>query len=311
MLRKISTHTGQRDVHLSGWKRQMADARDDTYRIKLHSSFLGTRPSSYDLRSICSAVEDQGNLGSCTANMLAGMIEANDLKGGAKLVGGLSLTPNIVISNSTQASDGTITYTTTIKPVATPTPTPTPTHKLIQVSRLAEYYATRKIEGTTREDSGATIRDTIKAAYTYGVCDEALWPYDINKFATNPPSSVWTAMASHKVTSYHAISDGDIETMKSAIASGFLVGFGFQVYSYMLSDAMAKSGVLSLPAKGESLEGGHAVALCGYDDAKGAFLVRNSWGRDWALDGYFWMVYEYVDNPRLSSDFWVINSAPL
>ncbi len=52
---------------------------------------------------------------------------------------------------------------------------------------------------------------------------------------------------------------------------------------------------------------GHAVLIGGYDDEftieykdergktvteKGAFKILNSWGRDWADDGYFWMTYE-------------------
>jgi C1A family cysteine protease len=324
MSKKFHTHNGiEKEIHLNGWKKQSVDVRDEGYRLKLHPSFLaaGTASTSIDLRSICSPIEDQSSLGSCTANMLAGMVESNEVKGGAK-ISFLATTPAVSISNIVQATDGTITYTTTIKPITapTPTPTPTPTKKLIHVSRLAEYYATRKIEGTTRSDSGASIRNTIKAAYTYGVCDETLWPYDISKFAVNPSVSVWAAMASHRVTSYHSISDGDIVTMKAALAAGFLVGFGFTVYTYFMTQAMATNAFLNLPGANEQVEGGHAVCLVGYDDnkvnpfdptKKGAFLVRNSWGTDWGLAGYFWMSYDYVKNTSLANDFWVIQSSPL
>ena len=37
-------------------------------------------PSKVDLRPLCSKVEDQGQLGSCTANALAGAIEFLELK---------------------------------------------------------------------------------------------------------------------------------------------------------------------------------------------------------------------------------------
>lgn len=321
-MKAINRDGSIRVVHHDGWKRQALDERDEPFRLKLHPSFLsvGTAPTSVDLRPICSAVEDQGPLGSCTANMLAGLVEANEIKGGASLKI-FSAIPTITISGALQAADGTITYMTTVKPGAAPSPTPTPTpkKKLIQVSRLAEYYATRKIEGTTSTDSGATIRNTIKAAYTYGCCDEATWPYDTSKFAVNPPTSVWNEMMGHKVTSYHSIADGDILTIKGALAAGFPVGFGFTIYDYFLTQAMSTKAFLDLPKIGESIQGGHAVVLVGYDDSKvspfnpahiGAFLVRNSWGPDFGVGGYFWMSYEYVKRTDLCSDFWCIQSSP-
>lgn len=309
-------------THLGGWKKQLVDTRDEAYRVKLHPGLLSAAapPASVDLRGACSPVEDQGDLGSCTANMLAGMVEAAELKGGATIKA-VKSGPDVSVASVTVAPDGTISFTTTVKPVPapapspaptpTPTPAPSPSKKMVDVSRLFQYYATRKVEGTVGEDSGATIRDTLKASNKYGVVDEKLWPYDISKFTVNPDQSVWTAAAAHKVTSYHSIADGDLATMKSALALGFLVGFGFQVYTYFLSQQMAAQGVLRVPGKGESLEGGHAVALVGYDDSRSAFLVRNSWGPNWGLAGYFWMDYAYVGKPSLASDFWVIQASPI
>jgi C1A family cysteine protease len=252
----------------------------------------------------------------------------------------------VSVSNIAVGANGSISYLTTVVPPPAPAPTPpnpppappSPNPpppvppappspppappKLVRASRLFEYYGTRKIEGTVSEDSGATIRDAIKCGVTYGVADETLWPYDIAKFTTNPPQTVWQAGAAHKVTSYHAISDGDLQSMKSVLASGFLVGFGFQVYDYMMSAQMETTGLLPLPDPSEQLQGGHAVALVGYDDNKqikrangtvstGAFLVRNSWGTSWGIQGYFWMAYDYVGNTQLASDFWVVQSAPI
>jgi C1A family cysteine protease len=315
-------------VHLGGWNRQSTDVRDEPYRLKLPHGFLAAAPTAIDLRSGCSPVEDQGDLGSCTANMFAGMIEYNEIKGGFTKLSGFKLpaaaNASVAVSNIQVSPTGVITFTTTVTPptpvpIPVPTPTPTPTKKLIQVSRLFEYYATRKIEGTVSEDSGATIRDTIKAGAQYGVADEAAWPYNIAQFAVNPPASIWTAAAGHKIVSYHSITDGDITTMKAAIAAGSPVGYGFQVYDYFLSQAMATKGFLPLPTSSESLQGGHAQVLVGYDDNmvnpfdstdKGAFLVRNSWGSAWGLQGYYYVTYKYIKNTSLCSDFWVVITEP-
>lgn len=333
MLKQVHLHNGSsRHYHLGGWKKQHVDTRDEAYRLKLHPGILGaaTLPSTADLRSICSTPEDQGELGSCTANMFAGMVEANEIRQGAGGKAGIVVSPtkapNITVSGAVIAADGSVSFTTTVgvaspapNPTPTPAPAPTPPHHLVDVSRLFHYYVTRLLEGTVSEDSGATIRDTLKAGNKYGVLDEKLWPYDVSKFTTKPDTALWTTAASHKVTSYHSIADGDLTTMKTLVSSGFLVGFGFNVYAYFMSQAMAGQGVLRMPQKGEALEGGHAVAIVGYDDnmaspfddTKGFALIRNSWGVDWGIGGYFWMPYAYLQNSKLSSDFWVIQSSPV
>ena len=45
----------------------------------------------------------------------------------------------------------------------------------------------------------------------------------------------------------------------------------------------------------------------GYNDATQRFIVRNSWGASWGQQGYFEIPYDYLTNPDLADDFWVIN----
>lgn len=40
----------------------------------------------------------------------------------------------------------------------------------------------------------------------------------------------------------------------------------------------------------------HAMLVVGYDDKKGAFRIVNSWGKDWADNGLFWIPYEVFLN---------------
>ena len=51
-----------------------------------------------------------------------------------------------------------------------------------------------------------------------------------------------------------------------------------------------------------------AYAAVGYSDHDRRFIIRNSWGTEWGLDGYCLMPYEYLLNSHLSSDFWTIRS---
>ncbi|MEO6040231.1 MAG: C1 family peptidase, partial [Saprospiraceae bacterium] len=36
----------------------------------------------------------------------------------------------------------------------------------------------------------------------------------------------------------------------------------------------------------------HAILIIGWDNSKEAFLVKNSWGTDWGLDGFCWVKYD-------------------
>ena len=56
-----------------GWTPDLPDQRD--YKFSAVYKIPAKLPASVDLRAQCSPVEDQGNLGSCTANALAGALE--------------------------------------------------------------------------------------------------------------------------------------------------------------------------------------------------------------------------------------------
>jgi C1A family cysteine protease len=69
---------------------------------------------------------------------------------------------------------------------------------------------------------------------------------------------------------------------------------------------VARSGNAPMPAPSERAIGGHAVVAVGYEDANQWFVVRNSWGTNWGLSGYFTMPYAYLIQTGLASDFWTI-----
>jgi cathepsin K len=48
----------------------------------------------------------------------------------------------------------------------------------------------------------------------------------------------------------------------------------------------------------------HAVLLVGWDDDKGAWLMKNSWGEDWGEDGYMWIKYNSNNIGRRAA--WIV-----
>ena len=172
-------------------------------------------------------------------------------------------------------------------------------------SRLFIYYNERKLEGTVNSDSGAAIRDGIKVVNSQGVCPESIWPYIISKFTKKPSCKSYKNALLDKALQYQAVGQ-TLNEIKSALASGFPVVFGFTVYESFESQTVATTGVVPMPKDGESTLGGHCTVIVGYDNSTSEFIVRNSWGSAWGILGHCYMPFEYILNSQLSSDFWVI-----
>lgn len=170
-------------------------------------------------------------------------------------------------------------------------------------SPLFLYYATRDIEGTTSLDAGATLRNTLKAINVYGVCKEEEWPYDVSNFMSRPPSLAYTNAELHQAIKYERVPQ-NLNSLRTLLYSGFPFVFGFSVFESFYE--VGESGTARLPSASEQLLGGHAVMAVGYDDEAQQFLIRNSWGSEWGIGGYFYMPYSFVTDGRLSRDFWTI-----
>ncbi|MFZ0708422.1 MAG: C1 family peptidase [Terrimicrobiaceae bacterium] len=234
------------------------------YRDKLYSAIAAPPkklPPKVDLSAGCSPVEDQGRLGSCTANALVGNLEFLQMKAG---------------------------------------------HAVTDLSRLFIYYNERAMEGTINEDAGAMIRDGVKSLVKLGVCTEKKWPYDIAKFTVKPTPACYRQAKGKQVTSYHRIIS--LLQMRQCLAEGYPFVFGFSVYEGFESEEVAKTGTLNLPKPGEKQLGGHAVLAVGYDDSTKRVLVRNSWGADWGVNGYFTIPYDYISNSNLADDLWTLRA---
>ncbi len=248
------------------WHPDLPDFRDYPYKITAPIEL----PERVDLRPEFPPVLNQGSLGSCVAHSTTGMLsllQMRELKVKGK-----------------QAHEFVST-------------------RYLAPSRLMVYFNARLRLGPGMEkvDSGCFVRDALKSLATEGVCREELWKYETQRVFKKPTKGPVTEGVKYKTKEYMRLTS--LQDMKECLASGFPFAFGYTLYDSFYT--ASKTGLIPMPLKAERARGGHSVMGVGYDETKKQFIIRNSWGA-WGDQGTIYMPYDYLANPKLSSDFWTI-----
>ena len=283
----------------TGWLPPLPDMRDYSNEhpvISELSKKLGIKekdktkieeklPSNVDLREWCSPVEDQLDLGSCTANAVVAMVEYFQKRAYGSHIEGSRL----------------FVYKTTRKLMLSSGDSGAWLRSAMGAVVLFgvpdERYFPYTLDGITVNPDWDSEPD----AFLYSLANH----YSaINYFCHDPMG---------KKTAKKEV----LKNVKTYLAAGVPSVFGFFGFpSFESSDA---PGSIPYPCKNEQAEWGHAVVAVGYDDnkvitntrsnekKKGALMIRNSWGSSWGQDGYGWLPYDYVLD-GLAEDFWSILS---
>jgi len=284
-----------------GRRKDLVDVRDYTpeskpiKQIRTVASFMNspkqnkppeTLPTSIDNRQWCSPVEDQGNLGSCTAHAGTALYEYMERK---------------AYGSTGQFINGSRLF-------------------LYKTTRfLMGQEGVGDSGAYIRTTLGAIRMFGIPPEQYWPYTDKD------PEFDLEPPTLV-TAMAKEWQSvkqfrlDYSDNTDENIKRMKEYLAKGYAMQIGFTVYSsYKQADKTA--GAIPYPSQNEAVEGGHSVLIVGYDDnkeidnklgriTKGAFLIQNSWGVEWGDKGFGWLPYDYFkpgpNGDVLADDVWTI-----
>ena len=286
-LRKTGERVG------TGWLPPLPDLRDYTEEqpeVAAMVKELGGRrakargkaaPARVDLRRWCSPVENQKNLGSCTAHAAVGVVEYFQRRAFGKHIEGSRL----------------FVYKTT--------------RDLMQVTGDSGAWL--------RNTMGALvlcgIPDEKYLPYTDASPDFDLEPSSfVYSVADNYRAIRYFA---HDPQGANVPPADVLKRVKDYLAAGVPSMFGF--FGFPSFEDCDVEGGIPYPCPGEQAVWGHAVVAVGYDDKKeirntgcdapttGALLIRNSWGRKWGDGGYGWLPYDYVSN-KLAVDFWSLLS---
>jgi len=254
-----------------GWIPDIPDQRDFTYAAP--RAVLAQLPAQVDLKKQCpKTVYDQGRLGSCTANAIAGAIEFDQLKQG-------------------QAAA-------------------TPSRLFIYYNERAIEHSIQFDAGAQIRDGIKSVRKQGACPETLWPYDDTPpetedSPCPKCKFAQKPSAECYTEAKNHQILSYQRIQQ-DLHAMKGCLASGYPFVLGFTCYSNL--PFQSTTGDIPMPGSQDHTIGGHAVLAVGYDDAAQKFLIRNSWGPGWGSGGYGSLPYAYLLSPNLADDFWTIRT---
>jgi C1A family cysteine protease len=235
---------------------------------------LQTLPAKVDLTPTF-LVYDQGRIGSCTANALAGAVEFDRVKNHqtpAFVPSRLFIYYNERVIEGDPQSDGG--------------------------AQLRDGIKTLKRQGVCTEAKWPY--DDTPATYDGGPFPAGSLP------ATKPSKPAYSEAKEFEITSYQRLVQ-TLSQLQGCLASGFPFVFGFTVFASWY-DQQPRPSTISLPTSSDKAVGGHAVLCVGYDNATHLFKIRNSWGSAVGQNGYFFMPYSYLTDPQLANDFWVINA---
>lgn len=267
-----------------GWLPDYPDFRDHTSehesvqpllkQVKLAEPRKAKLPDSCDLRAWCSPIEDQGDIGSCTANAGVGLVEYFERKAFGKHLDASRLFLYKVTRSLAHLKGDSGAF-------------------------LRSTMGAMVLFGVPPEEYWPYVLtdfDVEPPAFCYAFAQQY---QAINYFRLDPPGTSTNDL---------------LNEIKTNLAGSLPSMFGFTVYSSIpQADSTGQipyptrgEGVVgghAIVAVGYDDNLKIKNTNPGAVETEGAFLIRNSWGTAWGDKGYGWLPYDYVLK-GLAQDWW-------
>ncbi|MEO8267416.1 MAG: C1 family peptidase [Ilumatobacteraceae bacterium] len=212
-------------------------------------------PASVDMRAAWWKINNQENTGSCV---------------------GWATGDGVVRWHMTKA--GKISQTTLLSP-----------RHIWMASKETDTITTRPesfIEG-----AGTTLKAAVDVARKHGVALMDDLPFHIQtKMYTGNENSFYASCAQRKISAYFNL-HRNLSSWKTWLAGTGPILAAFNVDSSWDNAASNNGNIDTFHP--DTVRGGHAICIVGYR-ADGRFIVRNSWGTTWGVNGFGYLHPDYI-----------------
>lgn len=243
-------------------------------KVGVTKTLKAALPTSVDLRPWCPPIENQGSIGSCTANAGVALFEYFERRAFGKHIDASRLFLYKTTRNMLHWTGDTGAFLRTTMGA------------MVLFGVPPEEYWPYLVADYEKEPP----------AFCYAFAQNYK---AISYYRLDPPGTTKSALLTH---------------IKTNLAGGLPSMFGFTVYgSYTQANTTGKIpyptkgekiiGGHAVVAVGYDDSVKIKNTFTGATETKGALLIRNSWGPGWGSNGYGWLPYEYVLK-GLAVDWW-------
>lgn len=184
------------------------------------------------------------------------------------------------------------------------------TVRFFDLSEQHLFFESKVLENDN--ECGSWVSSAMQVISDKGQCREGVWSYNPNPPCVQQygkPSNADFDAASFKNT-FFSINQNNISALKQVLSSGRIIPFSVPVYNSWYDSAETyRTGRITMPLPNENESGGHAMVFVGYQDDNsspggGYFLLRNSWGTDWANQSYYGAGYGVIPYAYIQNYCW-------